>query len=193
MKIKTHSISRRECCQKIAATVIASTAAIITNQSRNAQAFESASFDIMKPLNLRGSSVPIVNAAGVETSLNEIATRPLLVNFWASWCPPCIHELPSLEKLDNALSDFGMAVMLVGIDREGHTHGQEFLKNRGINIDRTTYDESGKLTNALKIRAMPTSFLVRAGGHIIGKIEGPMDWHRPKTIQDVALTLATAT
>ena len=193
MKTKTQTINRRECCQKIAATAIASTAAIITNQSSYAQAFESASFDIMKPLNLMGSSVPIVNGAGEATSLDEMATRPLLVNFWASWCPPCIHELPSLEKLDAALSEFGMAVMLVGIDREGHEYGQKFLKNRGINIDRTTYDESGMLTNALKIRAMPTSFLVRAGGHIIGKIEGPMDWHRPKTIQDVALTLATAT
>ncbi|XDZ65752.1 TlpA disulfide reductase family protein [Alphaproteobacteria bacterium LSUCC0684] len=145
-----------------------------------------AALDTMKPLALPSPNTAIEFHDGTSRRLADFAPTPLLVNFWASWCPPCVHELPSLMVLDQALREEGMAVLLIGLDRKGRKFGQAFLEDRGITIGNSAFDPPGELARALSIRVMPTSFLISSTGVIRGKVEGPLDWGRREVISAVS-------
>ncbi len=143
----------------------------------------------MKPLDRTSPNTVIMHHDATPTAFSALADRPILVNFWASWCPPCVHELPDLAVLDHALKADGMAVILVGLDRKGRDFGEEFLAKKGITIPRRYYDASGDLPRALAIKVMPTSFLIHPGGQMVGRIEGPLDWASPEVINAVRAAL----
>lgn len=148
-----------------------------------------AALDTMKPLALPSPNTDLEFHDGTRRRLSDFTPTPLLVNFWASWCPPCVHELPSLQVLDQALRKEGMAVLLVGLDRKGREFGQSFLEQRGIAIPYSLYDQPGVMARELSIRVMPTSFLIGSDGTIRGKVEGPLDWGDPDIISSVASSL----
>lgn len=146
--------------------------------------------DTLKPLSLPSPNTPIEDSTGTAVMLSDYRPTPLLVNFWASWCAPCIHELPALQRLNTALNAENMAVALVGIDRQGREFGTEFLANHDITIPLALYDAGGKLAQALAIRAMPTSFLIAGTGTIVGKVEGPLQWDDPQIISQTIAHLS---
>jgi len=148
-----------------------------------------AALDTMKPLALPSPNTDLEFRDGTRRRLSDFRPTPLLVNFWASWCPPCVHELPSLQVLDQALRREGMAVLLVGLDRKGREFGQSFLEERGISIPYSLFDQPGELARELAIRVMPTSFLIASDGTVRGKVEGPLDWGDPEVISAVAASL----
>lgn len=139
----------------------------------------------LEPLDLPTPNTAIVTSKGQTTSLADYAPMPLLVNFWASWCPPCIHELPALARLDQVLASEGMGVLLVGVDRKGPAFGEQFLAERSITIRHRAYDAEGDLARQIGIRAMPTSFLLTGKGQLIGKLEGVADWDDPEVVAAV--------
>jgi len=149
-----------------------------------------AALDTMKPLAMPSPNTALEFYDGTSRQLADFAPTPLLVNFWASWCPPCVHELPSLMRLDQALRQRNMAVLLIGLDRKGREFGQAFLDERGITIPYSAFDQKGDLARALNIRVMPSSFLITGDATIRGKVEGPLDWGRPAVIEAVADILA---
>ena len=156
---------------------------IQTSEARNS------ALNTMKPLDRTTPNTVVQQIDGTETPFADMVDRPMLVNFWASWCPPCVHELPDLAILDRALAADGMGVMLVGIDRKGRDFGENFLKEKGIKIPSRVYAPTNDLPRELKIKVMPTSFLITAEGQMIGRIEGPLDWSSPEVISAVRSAL----
>lgn len=146
----------------------------------------------LETLDLPTPNTEIEDSAGSTLSLAAYRPMPLLVNFWASWCPPCIHELPALQVLDEALAPHGMGVLLVGVDRKGRDFAEAFLDDRGVMIRQRAYDSKGVLARALEIRAMPTSFFVSGAGQVIAKVEGVLAWDDPAVIAAVRDRLKTA-
>jgi len=143
----------------------------------------------MKPLDRTTPNTVVEHIDGTTLPFADRIDRPLLVNFWASWCPPCVHELPDLAVLDAALAAEGMGVMLVGLDRKGRDFAEDFLAKKGITIPARIYEPSVQLPRELKIKVMPTSFLITAEGQMIGRIEGPLDWSSPQVIDAVKAAL----
>ena len=148
-----------------------------------------AALDTMKPLDRASPDTPLIDQQGDLSPLAERVDRPMLVNFWASWCPPCVHELPALQRLDTALESHGMAVMLVGLDRKGIDFGAPFLAEKDITIPRSVFEKTGELPRALDVKVMPSSFLIRPGGQIIGVVKGPLAWDQPAIINAVIAAL----
>ena len=138
-KIHNLTLSRRQLNHKLAAGVLGFS---LTHFGllRNA----SAALDTMKPLDRASPDTPLLDQMGDLSPLALRVDRPMLVNFWASWCPPCVHELPQLQRLDDALASI-MAVMLIGLDRKGIDFGAPFLADKGITITRSVFDKSGDL------------------------------------------------
>ena len=133
----------------------------------------------LKPLALPSPNTAIDDGTGAMVRLADYAPTPLVVNFWASWCPPCVHELPALQGLDRAIRQQGMAVALVGVDRKGRDFASGFLADRGIDIPYSLYDPRGKLARELGVRVMPNTFLIGSDGGVRGLIEGPEQWDDP--------------
>jgi cytochrome c biogenesis protein CcmG, thiol:disulfide interchange protein DsbE len=103
-------------------------------------------------------------------SLDELSGRPLLLNFWASWCGPCVDEAPMLRRAEET---FGRRVTFVGIDiRDSEPEAIEFVERHGLDYlhlrdeDLAIYDDFG-------LTGQPESFLIDADGTIVEHIAGP--------------------
>lgn len=104
-------------------------------------------------------------------SLASFKGKPVLVNFWATWCTPCVKEMPLLEA---AYRKSGSKVAFLGVDREDfRPDAQTFLKRTGVTYP-SAYDRDGSLDEAYRLRGMPTSVFIDASGRIVDQVTGPV-------------------
>jgi thiol-disulfide isomerase/thioredoxin len=111
---------------------------------------------------------------GGTKTLSGFAGRPVVLNFWASWCIPCVAELPELDRL--AGSDTGLAVLVVSTDRGGAAVVKPFLAAHGISHATVLLDTGSDAVHALGVVGFPTTLLIDAGGKLRGTLEGPANW-----------------
>ena len=126
------------------------------------------------------------DADGKETSLNAFAGKPTLVNLWASWCAPCVKELPTLDQL--ARSESGkLNVVAVSQDMDApHASVIAFLKTHKIETLKSYQDPKMALSGALGAEVMPTSVLYDAEGREVWRFVGDEDWTSPEAAKLLA-------
>ena len=134
----------------------------------------------------RAEQLPILsflNSKGVPVNWNAYSGEYLLVNFWATWCAPCVLELPSLGKLAERYDDKGLQVIAISLDTQrDHEQIQEFLLNRGIGDFASHLDHKNDIQRTIRMRGIPTSFLLDAKGNLLYIFEGDADWVSPPAI-----------
>jgi thiol-disulfide isomerase/thioredoxin len=129
------------------------------------------------------------NPDGGDFTLARSKGVPVLVNLWATWCAPCVKELPTLEKLEQRQAvDGQLGVVIVSQDMGPKASVDAFLKSKGIGI-RSYLDPGMRLTSALGVQVMPTSVLYDAQGKEVWRYVGDLDWTGP----EAAKLLAEAT
>lgn len=137
-----------------------------------------ANFSLLEtPIPLPGN--PLRDEAGEAVVLKDRGGKVRLINIWATWCAPCVEELPSLDALQRKLGGDDFAVVAVSMDRGGFDDIRPFLKKTGISHLSVYWDENGAFSRALEVKGLPVTFLVDRGGRIIGKAVGPADWASP--------------
>jgi len=109
----------------------------------------------------------------------------VLINFWASWCSPCIEEMPSMQRLKERLTDRPFRIVAVNIGRETPDTVYGFMKKTGRLDFNFLMDEDGIVTKDWKVFAYPTSYLVDAQGTIRYAVTGALDWGDPEVVQIV--------
>jgi len=118
---------------------------------------------------------------GTQASIQAFRGKLLVLNVWASWCPPCRKEMPSLERLSKSVDGRRIAVVGVSVDGDAKV-AREFLTNSGITF-RNFIDPDKKNADALGIRAYPETFLVAPDGKLVRRIMGEQDWSSPAMLQ----------
>lgn len=118
-------------------------------------------------------------ADGSDVTLRHFRGRGLVVNLWATWCAPCIEELPALDRLAASLEGSGVEVLPISIDRDGRAVVGPFFERLGIERLRSAYDPSMRLNLALKVRGLPTTVLIDAEGRLAGWVGGIAAWDDP--------------
>lgn len=104
----------------------------------------------------------------------------LLVNFWATWCPPCVLELPSLNKLKDKFEGQGLEVIAISMDTSRTQDDiKKFLKNRGIGQFAAYLDDVNEVQKSIYMRGLPTSYLLNPSGQILYIFEGDAVWSSP--------------
>jgi thiol-disulfide isomerase/thioredoxin len=119
------------------------------------------------------------DAAGNEVTLAHFKGRALLVNFWATWCGPCIEEMPSLNRLQAELGGKDFTVLTINEDRQGAAVAGPFLQKRGLTNLGVHADRQMALARAFGLQGMPSSYLVDRNGKVIGSFVGPAQWDSP--------------
>ena len=119
----------------------------------------------------------LMTQSGETLQLADLSGQALLVNFWASWCAPCIVELPALEAAAAQLKAESIQVILVNLDRGGAAVAQPFLDERGINTPLSAYDPKGEWARAVQLRALPTTLLIKPGQAEYAAHVGPAEWN----------------
>ena len=139
----------------------------------------------MEQFNLYETPLPVPetamqNGAGETVTLKSFRGKVLLVNFWATWCAPCIREMPSLDRLQSDLGGDDFAVIAVNSDRKGSKVARPFLENLGIKNLDLYIDEKMAVARALGVKGLPATFLISADGQVLGRLDGLAEWDSPE-------------
>ena len=128
---------------------------------------------------------------GTETTLADYRGRRLVLNFWATWCLPCVREMPHLNRLKGLLAEHGIDVITISEDREGVPVIKKFYAVNKLDQLTVLFDKQMKLFEGLKGRGLPTTILIDAVGREVVRIEGPAEWDQPEIIDFIRECLAS--
>ncbi|MGD9136541.1 MAG: TlpA disulfide reductase family protein [Desulfobacterales bacterium] len=117
-----------------------------------------------------------------KVSLGDHKGKIVLVNIWATWCPPCVEEMPSMEKLYQKFKGKNFEILAVSIDETGAKAVAPFMKKTRLTFP-ALIDAQGTIKTTYKITGIPESFIIDKQGFLIKKIVGPVDWAAPKVFR----------
>jgi thiol-disulfide isomerase/thioredoxin len=117
---------------------------------------------------------------GTSHHLAEFKGRGMVVNMWATWCAPCIAELPSLEALSKALAPKDIAILPMSSDRGGADVVRAWFDAHGITGLPILLDPKGALARAFNARGIPTSVVINTTGRVVARLEGAAEWSSPE-------------
>jgi len=132
-------------------------------------------FTVVKPVRPAPQD-PLRAPDGKVVKLGDFKGKVVLLNFWATWCGPCIREMPSLQRLQEALGGEKFVVVAVSIDRRGYAKVTPFLERLRITKLTILLDIGRKLYRKFGVRGLPTTALIDHEGRVRGYLEGPAEW-----------------
>ena len=118
----------------------------------------------------------LIDADGRAHGLEAFAGSGLVVNLWATWCLPCVAELPALAKLAGRVRAAGIVVLPLSSDRGGAPVVEEFYRRHGIEGLPVWLDPKGAAARAWGVQGLPTTIIVDRQGRERGRVEGMADW-----------------
>jgi len=140
----------------------------------------------------RGDQVPAYGAAtlaGDSLALEALAGRPVMLNIWATWCPPCREEMPALQTLHDRYDARGLAVVAVSLDASG-ADAAAFAEELGLTM-RMLHDPASRVTRAFRTTGVPETFLIGADGRVVRRWIGAFDPLADDVIASVESALAS--
>jgi len=140
--------------------------------------------------------LPLLQGGTLNSS--SFKDKVVMINFWATWCPPCIDELPSLEILDEQIKDKDFLLVTINVDKDKTAAAR--LLSRLVDMPGgkvpgyiIALDPSGKLAASYGTTKFPETYLVGPNGRILVKFIGPRNWDRPIYIKLIRSVLASGT
>jgi len=118
---------------------------------------------------------------GNMVTLSVLRGKVVMVDFWATWCPPCKEEMPSMERLNKFMVDEDFVMLAINTEKNGRSVVPEFLKKNPHDFT-VLYDDKGTVQQQYGVYKFPESFIVRKDGIIDQKVLGAIDWSSPKRL-----------
>ncbi|MBL8831498.1 MAG: TlpA family protein disulfide reductase [Rhodospirillales bacterium] len=119
------------------------------------------------------------DAEGRDLSLADFRGRVAVVNFWATWCAPCVEEMPALDRLHAALKKEKIEVVAISVDRGGLRQVAPFFASHDLRSLPVYLDPAGGSMRAFAVRGLPTTVVIDAEGRERGRLEGAAEWDSP--------------
>ena len=126
----------------------------------------------------------------VKKTLNDYRGRGIVLNFWATWCAPCVIEMPQLDRLAALVKGNGVDVLTISVDRKGLVLAPKFYKENKLMDLPVLVDDKSKLSRAFKVKGLPTTILIGADGVEIGRVLGITEWDSTEVVDFVRTHLA---
>jgi peroxiredoxin len=126
----------------------------------------------------RQALAPDFTVPGLRASLirlRDFKGQVIFLNFWATWCPPCREEMPSMERLYHRFRAKGFTVLALSIDSRGEEVVGPFVKSLGLTFP-VGLDPKMTVADEYRMAGLPTSILIDARGAIVAVAVGPRDW-----------------
>jgi peroxiredoxin len=119
--------------------------------------------------------------SGRPVQLSTLKGKVVLVNFWATWCPPCREEVPSMLKMNQAMQGKPFQWLAVSIDEGGKGAVTDFMKKAGADMP-ALLDTDGAVSRRYGTTGVPETFVIDTKGVIMKKVVGGMDWSSPEVL-----------
>lgn len=113
---------------------------------------------------------------GTKIRFAQLKGRPLLVNFWTTWCPPCVEEMPSMDRIQARFRGQGLLVLPLVRDPGGPKAALDFYERHKIKHLPALADRWGKVTYKNRIGALPQTMFIDREGREVGRMIGAADW-----------------
>lgn len=126
---------------------------------------------------------------GKQQTLADFRGSGLVVNFWATWCAPCVKEMPALDGLAKQLKSRDVVVLALSSDREGAPVVRRFFDRNGLVHLPVSIDGMSKLGHDLEVEGLPTTVFFDANGRQVGRVVGAADWDAPATVEFIVSCL----
>ena len=120
------------------------------------------------------------NDKGAQVRIADFAGRVVLVNVWATWCAPCIEEMPALDRLQSQLGGDDFQVVAVSADREGIPFARSFLTDLGVESLDVYSDPKMGFSFAVGATGLPTTVIYDRAGQEVGRLYGAAEWDAPE-------------
>jgi thiol-disulfide isomerase/thioredoxin len=130
------------------------------------------------------------DADGHALTLADYKGRGVVLNFWASWCHPCVEELPSLDALARTVQDAGIVVLAVSSDHGGAATVRSFYDSHGIRALPVLLDDGMRAGHALGLRGIPTTLLIDVAGREVARFEGGANWSSAASVAKIKRLIA---
>lgn len=133
----------------------------------------------------KGLPAPNFSLSGLDgqmVSLTDYQDKVVLLNIWATWCPPCVEEMPSLERLYQELKGEGFEILAVSIDAGGAQDVRPFMKKHKLSFPALT-DSKGMIKGLYQTTGVPESFIIDKDRILVEKVIGPKNWAAHEAIR----------
>ena len=120
---------------------------------------------------------PFKTAFDKDMTFDDLKAQWMILNLWATWCPPCLVEMPSLQNLQNKYGGQGVKVVAISLDRK--MDGKKlrtFLSRKNFGPIAAYYGDGKRAMDLFAMRGLPTTYILEPGGRAIGSIAGDIDW-----------------
>jgi peroxiredoxin len=119
----------------------------------------------------------LMSLDGQPVRLRELRGKLVLLNFWATWCAPCLHEMPSMERLYQTFKPTGFILLAVSMDRQGAEVARPYADNLKLTFP-ILLDSASEVARQYGVRGLPTTYLITPDGTLLGAAVGARDWYR---------------
>lgn len=124
-------------------------------------------------------TLPSIN--GESVTLSDYRGQVVLLNFWASWCPPCRAEMPSMEDLHKTMGGEDFVIIAVSIDGGGTNEVRDFIAQNGYTFE-ILHDKNQIVADPYRVEAIPTSYIIDKNGTIVEISRGAENWSSEKRL-----------
>jgi peroxiredoxin len=134
----------------------------------------------------------LVTLEGRPLALRELRGKLVMLNFWATWCAPCLHEMPSMQRLYHTFKQTEFILLAVSMDRQGAEVARSFVESLKLTFP-VLLDPTLAVGRLYNVRGLPVTYLIDPDGQIIGTVIGARDWYRTEAKALVAGLLQQTT
>ncbi|MCL1122848.1 TlpA disulfide reductase family protein [Shewanella bicestrii] len=119
---------------------------------------------------------------GKAIDFSQYKGKVVMVNMWATWCPPCVRELPAIERLATKFKAEEFALLPISIDADGKQQVQPFLTSLGMANFNSYYDPEQNLGQVFPLDTIPATFILDQNGQLIAFVRSFVDWDDAKAV-----------
>jgi peroxiredoxin len=135
----------------------------------------------------KAPSFSITANNGQKLSQRDFGGKLLVLNFWATWCPPCVEEMPSLNQFAQAMAPSGVVVLGVSIDKNERLY-REFLQRQQLQF-KVARDPEENISSSYGTFKWPETYVIDRQGKVVQKYVGPRNWTDPEIVNSIRALL----
>ena len=126
----------------------------------------------------------LIGLDGIYTRLSECKGKVIFLNFFATWCPPCRNEMPSMQRLYKKLKGPDFEMIAVSVDRGDSERVKDFVRKNGYTF-KVLLDSNGSAAKQYSVSGIPATFIINKSGNIIARVIGETDWTSDAAIAEI--------